>query len=115
MADNKPSTGEDELSKAVWHYIGVGVLWLSLILSGLAFERLGLTSGFLTSVIPGEVGGLRAKNEELETNRRNVMDENQRLSGLIGRERQTQEALDICQQEKKKIEEELRQAKTSEQ
>jgi hypothetical protein len=115
MAEEKQLAADDELSKAVWHYVGVGVLWLSLILTGLALERLGLTSGYLTSVLPGEVGGLRAKNEELDTNLRQVMDENQRLSGLIGRERQTQEALDICQGEKKKLQEELKQAKAGEQ
>lgn len=112
MTEEKQLAAGDELSKAVWHYVGVGVLWLSLVLSGIALERLGLTSDYFTGVLPGEVGGLRAKNEELETNLRKVMDENQRLSGLIGRERQTQEALDICQSEKRKLEAELRQAKT---
>ena len=105
------TTDGEELSKAVWHYVGVGVLWLSLILTGLALERLGLTSNYFTSVLPGEVGSLRAKTAEYETNLRKVMDENQRLSGLIGRERQTAEALDICQGEKKKLEDELKQTK----
>ncbi|MCS6926603.1 MAG: hypothetical protein NZ578_11950 [Candidatus Binatia bacterium] len=112
MAVDKQQIADDELSKAVWHYVGVGVLWVSLVLSGIALERLGLTSDYFTSVLPGEVDSLRAKNEELETNLRKVMDENQRLGGLIGRERQTQEALDICQSEKRKLEAELRHAKT---
>jgi hypothetical protein len=112
MGESKQLAADDELGKAVWHYVGVGVLWLSLVLLGIALERLGLTSDYLTAVLPGEVGSLRTKNEELETNLRKVMDENQRLGGLIGRERQTQEALDICQSEKKKLETELRQAKT---
>ena len=108
MAEQKTQGGE-ELSKAIWHYVGVGVLWISLILSGIAIERLGLTTGFLTSIIPGEVNTLRAKNEELETNLRKVMDENQRVKGLIGREAACQDALTICQNEKKQIEEELKQ------
>lgn len=114
MAVEKQHAADDDLSKAVWHYVGVGILWIALILTGLALERLGLTSGYLTGVLPGEVGELRAKNEELETNLRAVMDENQRLSGLIGRERQTQEALDICQSEKRQLEAELKQAKAGE-
>jgi hypothetical protein len=111
MAEVKQIAEGEELSKAVWHYVGVGVLWIAFILTGLALERLGLTSGYLTAVIPGEVGSLRAKITEQEANLRKVMDENQRLSGLIGRERQTAEALDICQGEKKKLEDELKQAK----
>jgi hypothetical protein len=110
MAEQKVTEGE-EISKAVWHYVGIAVLWLALIFSGLAIERLGLTSNYFTSVIPGEVGNLRAKTQEQDTNLRKVMDENQRLQGLIGRERATAEALDICQGEKKKIADELKQLK----
>ncbi|MBI3302803.1 MAG: hypothetical protein HYZ72_12125 [Deltaproteobacteria bacterium] len=111
MAAVKQVTEGEEISKAVWHYVGVAVLWIFLILTGLALERLGLTSNYLTGVIPGEVGGLRAKNAENETNLRKVMDENQRLKGLIGREAATADALNICQSEKKKIEDELKQVK----
>jgi len=113
MAEQKVTkvTEGEEISKVVWHYVGVTVLWLSLIFSGIAIERLGLTSGYLTGIIPGEVNLLRQKNAEYETNQRKVMDENQRLNGLIGRERATSDALDICQNEKKKIEDELKQVK----
>jgi hypothetical protein len=86
-------------------------LWLSLIFTGLAVERLGLTSDYLTSVIPGEVGSLRTKNAEYETNNRAIKDENQRIKGLIGREQATSDALNICQGEKKKLEDELKQTK----
>ena len=108
MAENKVTEGE-EFSKAIWHYVGVAVLWIALLFSGLALERLGLTSGFLTSIIPSEVGQLRKTNTDYQDNQRKVMDENQRLKGLIGREQACQDALNICQGEKKKFEE---QAKT---
>lgn len=111
MTEAKRVAEGDEISKAVWHYVGVGVLWLSFIFTGLALERLGLTSGYLTSVIPGEVNVLKKQVAEFETNQRKVMDENQRLKGLIGREQATADALDICQSEKKKIEDELKQIK----
>jgi hypothetical protein len=111
MAEVKQVAEGEELSKAVWHYVGVGVLWLALILTGLALERLGLTSDYLTGVVPGEVGSLRAKNAEYETNLRTLKDENQRIKGLIGREAATAEALDICQGEKKKLEDELKQVR----
>jgi len=103
MAENKVTESE-ELSKAIWHYVGVGVLWLSLLFSGLALERLGLTSNFLTSIIPSEVGELKKTNTEFQDNQRKIMDENQRLKGLIGREQACQDALNICQSEKKKLE-----------
>lgn len=103
MAENRVTEGED-LSKAIWHYVGVGVLWLSLLFTGLALERLGLTSNYLTSVIPSEVGELKQQNAGFQDNQRKVMDENQRLKGLIGREQACQDALNICQGEKKKLE-----------
>jgi len=111
MAEVKKVAEGEEISKAVWHYVGVGVLWFSLIFTGLALERLGLTSGYLTSVIPGEVNTLKKQVTDFETNQRKVMDENQRLKGLIGREQATADALNICQSEKKKIEDELKQLK----
>ena len=111
MAEEKKVTEGEEISKAVWHYVGVGVLWLSLIFTGLAIERLGLTSRYLTGVIPGEVNMLKKQVAEFETNQRDVMDENQRLKGLIGREQATADALNICQSEKKKIEDEFKQLK----
>jgi len=113
MAEVKPVSEGEELSKAVWHYVGVTVLWLSLIFTGLAVERLGLTSDYLTSVIPGEVGGLRTQNAEYQTNIRTLKDENQRIKGLIGREAATADALNICQSEKKKLEDELKRTKGS--
>jgi len=111
MAEVKPVSEGEELSKAVWHYVGVTVLWLSLIFTGLAVERLGLTSDYLISVIPGEVGGLRTQNAEYQTNIRTLKDENQRIKGLIGREAATADALNICQSEKKKLEDEIKQTK----
>src|SRR5213592_1629428 len=48
MAEVEHAAEEQSLEKAVWHYVGVAVMWLSLFLSGLACERLGLTSFFLT-------------------------------------------------------------------
>ncbi|MGE0682557.1 MAG: hypothetical protein AB7P69_16860 [Candidatus Binatia bacterium] len=57
--------GEDKtIEKAVWHYVGIGVLWASLFLTGMAFERLGLTSNLLSGIFPGETGMLRNQAEE---------------------------------------------------
>ena len=106
-------SAEEELKKATWGYIGVGVLWLSLIISGMALERLDLTSDVLTGLLPGTVNTLRADNASLNEQVRELKDAKQRLDGLIGRERATDEALNICQAEKKQITDELKVLKAS--
>jgi hypothetical protein len=76
MADDVKHQNDDKtLEKAVWHYVGVGVLWIALILSGIALERLGLTSAILAGVLPGEVGSLRQQVAECHDNLRNVNQE----------------------------------------
>lgn len=107
MANETLSAGE-QLKKATWGYIGVGVLWFSLILSGMALERLDLTSGYLTSILPGAANTLRTENAALNEQVSELKDAKQRLDGLLGRERATFEALDICQAEKKTITDELK-------
>src|SRR5262249_12859891 len=66
--NNMEATEEQTLEKAVWHYVGVTVLWLSLFFSGVALERLGLTTWILSGTIPGEVGGLRTQVAECQRN-----------------------------------------------
>jgi hypothetical protein len=53
------------MEKVVWGYVGTGVLWIALLLTGIALERLGLTSGILSGVLPGEVGTLRNQVTDL--------------------------------------------------
>ena len=112
MADEQLSA-EEELKKATWGYIGVGVLWLSLIVSGMALERLDLTSDILTGILPGAVSTLRADNAALDGQVRVLKDANQRLDGLIGRERATVEALEYCQAENREINAEIKDLKAS--
>jgi len=69
MAEDVKQAPEDaSIEKAVWHYVGVAVLWLSLFFTGMAFERLGLTSSILSGIFPGEVGDLRTQATECEKN-----------------------------------------------
>ena len=66
MADTIHNTVEDNsVEKAVWGYVGTGVLWISLLLTGIAVERLGLTSNILSGVLPGEIGTLRNQVTEV--------------------------------------------------
>ncbi len=72
---------EDEsLAKLTWGYVGVGVLWLALVLAGIAFERLGLTSALFSGILPGEVGILRLQNAEYEVNLKTVTKDRDVLS-----------------------------------
>jgi hypothetical protein len=87
MANDSKSSDDKTLEKAVWHYVGVGVLWIALIFSGIALERLGLTSSLLSGILPGEIGGLRAHVVECENNLRSVNQERD----LIMRSRQALE------------------------
>jgi hypothetical protein len=69
MASEATQSSDDKtIEKAVWHYVGVGVLWISLLLSGMALERLGLTSSILAGVLPGETGSLRTQATECQRN-----------------------------------------------
>jgi len=69
MAEEINQGVEDKtVEKAVWHYVGVTVLWTSLFLTGMAFERLGLTSSLFSGIFPGEVGSLRAQATECDSN-----------------------------------------------
>jgi hypothetical protein len=73
MSEAVNHTPEDKsLEKAVWHYVGIGVLWIALILSGIALERLGLTTSVLSGLLPGEVGSLRKQVAECESNLRAI-------------------------------------------
>ena len=64
MENTVHNAPEESMEKMIWGYVGTAVLWLSLLLSGIALERLGLTSGILSGVLPGEIGTLRAKVTE---------------------------------------------------
>ena len=69
MVEDVKSGSEDKsIEKAVWHYVGVTVLWTALFLTGMAFERLGLTSALFSGIFPGEVGSLRKQSAECDKN-----------------------------------------------
>lgn len=57
---------EQSMEKAIWGFVGTAVLWVSLLFSGIALERLGLTSGILSGVLPGETGSLRNQAADLK-------------------------------------------------
>ena len=68
MAEATQTAEDKSIEKAVWHYVGVGVLWISLLLTGMALERLGLTSSIFSGILPGEVGSLRTQATECDRN-----------------------------------------------
>jgi hypothetical protein len=80
QAEEQQGVEDESLAKLAWGYVGVGVLWLALVLAGIAFERLGLTSTLFSGVLPGEVGSLRLQNAEYELNLKTVTQERDVLS-----------------------------------
>ena len=69
MAEQHNQSSKDTtMEKAIWGFVGTGVLWLSLFFSGVAIERLGLTSSIFSSTFPGEVGSLRNQVAECDKN-----------------------------------------------
>lgn len=85
MANTVNNAPEDNsVEKAVWSYVGTGVLWISLLFTGIAFERLGISSNILTSVLPGEVNTLRTQVEEQTRNLGSLKLERDNLKQLEG-------------------------------
>jgi hypothetical protein len=65
MAENdKEMTPEEMIRKATWRSISIGILWIALVIAGIALERFGLTGGLFSGVLPGEVGALRQQISE---------------------------------------------------
>ena len=80
QAEEQQGVEDESLAKLAWGYVGVGVLWLALVLAGIAFERLGLTSALFSGVLPGEVGSLRIQNAEYDLNLKEVTQDRDVLS-----------------------------------
>ena len=80
QTEEQQGVEDESLTKLAWGYVGVGVLWLALVLTGIAFERLGLTTTLFSGVLPGEVGSLRLQNAEYEVNLKTVTQERDVLS-----------------------------------
>ena len=77
-------TEDNSVEKAVWGYVGTAVLWIGLLLTGIAVERLGLTSHILSGVLPGEIGTLRAQVTEISRDLGNVKLERDNLKQTEG-------------------------------
>jgi hypothetical protein len=92
-----PSSSDTTLEKAVWGFAGTAVLWLSLFFSGVAIERLGLTSSIFSGIFPGEVGSLRNQATECDKNLGTIKHERDNL-------KQTEAALRV---EIKKLQDQL--------
>ena len=95
---------EEAVQKTVWGYAGKVMLWLSLILSGLALERLGLTSSILSNIVPGEVQTLRVNLAETDSKVLMVRKERDDIRVHIGYIDDAPERLDQCLSEIKRIE-----------
>ena len=64
----QPPSDDKTVEKAVWGFVGTTFTWIALFVSGIAVERLGLTTGILSGILPGEVGSLETALAECQTN-----------------------------------------------
>jgi len=108
--NNKEMTPEEVLRRATLHYIGVGALWLALIFSGIALERLGLTVGLLVGVLPGEVQALRQQFSEEQHNLSTLTSERDQLKVRLDRLREARESYTQCNAKLQQLKETLQQA-----
>jgi len=104
MAAENTGSSEETVQKTIWGYAGKVTLWISLILSGLALERLGLTSALLSGVLPGEVQTLRVNIDETGNKFLAVRKERDDIKVHIGYIDEAQDRLDRCLDEIKRIE-----------
>ncbi len=96
MVQKKEMTPEEILRQQTWRYLGIGALWLALILSGIAFERIGLTTGILSSILPGEVTALRRQLKEEETSLAALTKEREELREQLEQLRTAKASYDAC-------------------
>jgi uncharacterized protein YdcH (DUF465 family) len=94
---DKEMTPEEVLRKQTRRYLAIGLLWLILILVGVALERSGLTSNFLAATLPGEAPALRAKLAEEESQLAALAAENEKLDEKIRRLLEAQAEYQACE------------------
>ncbi len=102
---NQPGGLEEEaVQRTRWGYAGKATLWLALILAGLALERLGLTSGIFSELLPGEVQTLRAQIAETHNRVLDVRKERDDLRKAINYVQDAPERLKRCLAEVREME-----------
>jgi hypothetical protein len=105
MAEEDTGTQPEETrEKIVWGYVGKVTLWVSLLLSGLALERLGLSSSILSGVVPGEVQTLRADIAKTNQEVLAVREERDTVKIQIGYIVEAPDQLERCLSDIKQIE-----------
>ena len=111
MAKNeKEMTPEELIRKTTWHSLGVGILWLALILSGIALERFGLTAGVLAGVLPGEAQALHQQLDEEQKNLSILTSERDQIKVQMDHLREIQDSYAQCNTHLQQLRETLQQA-----
>ena len=97
MAAGKEMTVEEILRRQTWHYVGIGLLWLALIVVGVALERSGMAAGVLAGVLPGEAGALREQVAGEERHLATLLAEQAELEARVQTFMKAQEDLSACE------------------
>jgi uncharacterized protein YlxW (UPF0749 family) len=87
---------EAEIRRATWRSIAIGALWIALVVGGIVFERLGVTTGLLSSVLPGEVQALRQQIGEERTSLSSLTSERDKIKVQLDQLRKARESYRQC-------------------
>ena len=113
MAEYDKEAAEEMIRKTTWRSVGIFALWLALIFAGIAFERLGLVSGLLTGILPGEGQVLRQQLNEEQNNLLALTSEKEEIQARLGRLRKARDSYVQCQTQLEKLRDTPQGASTS--
>ncbi len=87
---------EAEIRRATRRSIAIGALWIALVIAGVVFERLGVTIGLFSSVLPGEVQTLRQQISEERNSLSSLTSERDEIKGELVRLREARDSYRQC-------------------
>ena len=113
MAEYDKEAAEEMIRKTTWRSVGIFALWLALIFAGIALERLGLASGLLAGILPGEAQTLHQQLNEEQNDLLALTSEKKEIQARLGRLREARDSYVQCKTQLQKLRETPQGASTS--
>ena len=105
MAEYDKEAAEELIRKTTWRSVGIFILWFALFLSGIALERLGLATGLLVGVLPGEVQTLRQQLNEEQDNLLALTSEKEEIQARLDGLREARDSYVQCKTQLRQLRE----------
>ena len=112
MAEYDKEAAEEMIRKTTWRSLGVGALWLALIFAGIALERLGLASGLLAGILPGEVQTLRQQLNEEQSDLTTLASDKEQIQARLDSLRKARDSYAQCKTQLQQLRETSQPAST---